>query len=207
MVRLEDVCTGTCVGHEPVGVCASTNYRDTIVERPEDLYHIPVDGAPIRDAYSFEMDQDYNFLPHYSAPSSQDMTVTYTNNYDDPGWHWSPSACNSTHSAGSSFTFEDVGSQPVRAANVVELRARIDGLRRVHGLTAFTWTDEELRYGITPVRVVHLTELRSALRAVYDATGREAPSFTDATIVAGVTPIKAVHLTEVRAALVALERE
>ena len=97
------------------------------------------------------------------------------------------------------------GVTPVRAVHFLELRSRIDVLRRAAGLARFRWTDPELRAGVTPVRLVHVLELRSALDEAYGAAGRTAPSWTDGAPVSGVTPIRAMHLTELRAAVVALE--
>ena len=97
------------------------------------------------------------------------------------------------------------GETPIKAVHFVELRARIDALRREAGLARFRWTDPELRAGLTPVRLVHLLELRSALDEAYGVAGRPAPRWTDGAPVSGVTPIRAAHLMELRAAMVALE--
>ena len=96
------------------------------------------------------------------------------------------------------------GVTPVRAVHFMELRARIDVLRREAGLARFGWTDPELRAGV-PVRLAHVLELRSALDEAYGAAGRTAPRWTDGAPVSGVTPIRAAHLTELRDAVVALE--
>ena len=97
------------------------------------------------------------------------------------------------------------GVTPVRAVHFRELRARIDVLRTVAGLSAFVWTDAVLRPGVTPVRRVHLTELRTALDAAYAAAGRPSPGYPEAVAV-GTTPIRARHITELRAAVVVLEQ-
>ena len=55
------------------------------------------------------------------------------------------------------------GVTPVRAVHLLELRARIDALRRRAGLPAFGWTDAQVVPGVTPARAAHLLELRSAL--------------------------------------------
>ena len=108
-----------------------------------------------------------------------------------------------------SSTFSDhpirLGTTPVRAAHVIELRQRIDALWEVAGLGRFAWTDPVLTVGRTPVKLVHLLELRSALAAAYAAAGRGAPAWTDAAPAAGTTPLRAAHLMELRAAVVALE--
>ena len=97
------------------------------------------------------------------------------------------------------------GVTPIKAVHFMELRARIDLLRREAGLARFGWTDPELRAGVTPARLAHLLELRSALDEAYRAAGRTAPRWTDGAPVSGVTPVRAAHLTELRAAVVALE--
>ena len=94
---------------------------------------------------------------------------------------------------------------PVRAVHLVELRLRVDALRRAHGLAAFAWTDAVVEPGVTPVRAVHPTELRTALDEVYDAAGRARPRYADASIRAGATAIRAAHFLELRSAVVALE--
>ena len=68
------------------------------------------------------------------------------------------------------------GVTPVRAVHLLELRARIDGLRRRTGLPAFGWTDAKVVPGVTPARALHLTELRSALGEAYAAAGRRRPA-------------------------------
>ena len=97
------------------------------------------------------------------------------------------------------------GVTPVRAAHLLELRSRIDALRRRAGLPAFGWTDAHVVPGVTPARAVHLLELRSALGAAYAAAGRPAPGYSDAVVTAGATAMRAVQLQELRAAVLALE--
>ena len=97
------------------------------------------------------------------------------------------------------------GVTPVRAVHLLELRARIDGLRLRAGLPAFGWTDAKVVPGVTPARALHLTEMRSALGEAYAAAGRAAPAYADAVVTPGVTAMRAVHLLELRAAVAALE--
>ena len=97
------------------------------------------------------------------------------------------------------------GVTPVRAAHLLALRSRIDGLRRRAGLPAFGWTDAQVVPGVTPARAVHLTELRSALGEAYAAAGRPPPAYSDAVVTAGATAMRAVQLLELRAAVAALE--
>ena len=97
------------------------------------------------------------------------------------------------------------GVTPVKAIHFMELRARIDALREVAGLQAFSWTDPVLRTGATRIRLAHLLELRRALADAYAAAGRAAPGWTDASPAPASTPVRAAHLMELRAAVVALE--
>ena len=189
------------------------------------------DELTITNDLMFEMDQDYNRMwhpPHDSAPSCGGMTTTYASNYGDPGWNWQPTrtaACVSTTGSvaalvATSLESEatpldtwsspstiaaalDIGTQ-IRAAYVMELRARVDALRVSVNLSPVVWTDPILIAGYTPIKAAHLTELRTALNAVYGARGREAPSYTDDELVAGLTLIATIHLTEVRVAIEAL---
>ncbi len=97
------------------------------------------------------------------------------------------------------------GMTPIKAVHFLELRARIDGVRRGLGLSAFGWTEPILTPGVTPVRRIHLMDLRTALDRAYTASGRPPPSYTDATVQAEATAIRTVHLMELRAAVAALE--
>ena len=133
--------------------------------------------------------------------------MQYSLKYGDPNWLWMPTACAESHAPGAAFTFPSVASETIRAVDITELRARIDGLRRRFALPPYTWTDGQIRSGKTPVRAVHLHELRSALNEAYSAARRATPTYTDATLVSGRTPIKSVHIVELRAAVVALEAQ
>ena len=117
--------------------------------------------------------------------------------------------------ASATVTFADAGGPgfsadldaglPMKAVHLVELRLRVDALRRAHGLAAFAWTDAVIEPGATPVRAVHPTELRTALDEVYDAAGRVRPRYADASLRAGATVIRAAHFLELRSAIVTLE--
>ncbi|MCY4509248.1 MAG: FG-GAP-like repeat-containing protein, partial [Acidobacteria bacterium] len=109
--------------------------------------------------------------------------------------------------ASESFTDDPIrpGVTPVRALHFMELRTRIDALRRAGGLQVFPWTDPVLTAGVTRVRLAHLLELREALAGAYVAAGRSEPGWTDAAPTAGSTAIRAAHLMELRAAVLALE--
>ena len=96
------------------------------------------------------------------------------------------------------------GVTPVRAIHFLELRARIDALRRDAGLPAYGWMDRLLP-GVTPIRHVHLTELRAALAEAQAAAGRPASDPAAPAVTAGTSVIEAAHLTALRAAVGALE--
>lgn len=106
---------------------------------------------------------------------------------------------------GPGFEGDLAAGLPIRAVHLVELRLRVDVLRRAHGLAAFAWTDAAIEPGVTPVRAVHPAELRTSLDEVYDATGRARPRYADASVRAGATAIRAAHFLELRSAIVTLE--
>jgi hypothetical protein len=94
---------------------------------------------------------------------------------------------------------------PIRAAHVLELRARIDALRARFGLSSYAWTGA-VQPGVV-VRAQHVNELRTAVEDVYEAAplAPAAPVWTDATLLAGHTVVRAVHFAEIRNAVIALE--
>ena len=96
------------------------------------------------------------------------------------------------------------GETTVKAVHMMELRERVDGLRRRFALPAWSWTDPVIVGGVTPVRAVHFLELRTALNQAYGAARRSPPGYTDA-LLAGVTPIAALHVEELRRAVRLLE--
>ena len=96
-----------------------------------------------------------------------------------------------------------VGTTPVKALHITELRTRVNGVRATCGLGMFSFTDT-IATGVT-VRALHITQLRLALDQAYVACFVAAPTYTDATLTAGTTAIKAVHIEQLRAAVKALE--
>jgi hypothetical protein len=111
-----------------------------------------------------------------------------------------------TRAGGAIFTDDPlmVGTTPVKAAHITELRQAIAALRVRYGLDPSNWTDASLVAGVTPVQAVHLTELRSSLKAVYTAAGRAVPTYTHATLTGGATVISAMDISELRVAVLAL---
>jgi len=92
------------------------------------------------------------------------------------------------------------GASPVRAVHLNELRANINALRTLYGLSTIAWTDGTLGAGAI-VKGVHLTEMRSALHSVYQTAGAAPPSYTDPSITAGATLITVAHINQLRAAV------
>jgi uncharacterized delta-60 repeat protein len=95
-----------------------------------------------------------------------------------------------------------VGVTAIKAAHILELRNRIDGLRAGYDLAPFEWTDPSLMSG-TVVRAQHVLDLRAALSEVYGAAWLPRPAFDTSLIVGSV--IRAADVTAVRAAILALE--
>ena len=91
-----------------------------------------------------------------------------------------------------SFTDHPIqpGVTPVKAVHFMELRARIDALREVAGLRAFSWTDPLLRTRATRIRLAHLLELRKALSDADATVGRAVPGWYDASPAPASTPIR-----------------
>jgi hypothetical protein len=92
------------------------------------------------------------------------------------------------------------GATAMRALHVTELRARIDAVRLLRGLTPYLWSS--VVTGGVPVRATHLTEMQTALNQAYDQAGVARPSYAS---VAEGTLIRAQHVTELRAAVATLE--
>jgi len=90
----------------------------------------------------------------------------------------------------------------IKTIHMAELRARMDQVRAVVGLSPFAWTDASLSAGAV-VRAQHITDLRTALSELYAAVGLSPPTFTDAPLTPG-TSIKAIHVEELRNALLAI---
>ena len=205
-VPRSDVCPAgrTCPGGGPYTGCAS-EHSDTIVYDPTGPYtRGPAgDTVTITDALSFEMDQDYGF-PHKSAPSCNNMRMTYSEEHGDPNWQWRPTGC-SLPMGTTEPEPDPVGGRSIRAVHMTELRQRVNALRQRFSLAAYNWTDATITPEVTPAKAVHVTELRTALNEAYRAANRDAPDFTDAVITPRVTPIRQVHLNELRKAVVALE--
>ena len=194
-VPRSDVCPAgtTCPGGGPYTDCA-TEHSDTIEYDPTGPYtRGPAgDTVTISDAaLSFEMDQDYGFT-HNSAPSCNNMRMTYSELNGDPNWQWRPTGCSPPMGVTEPEP-DPVGARSIRAVHVTELRQRVNALRQRFGLSVYTWTDATITPEVTPVKAVHVTEVRTALNEAYRAANRDTPQFTDAVITPRVTPIRQVH--------------
>jgi hypothetical protein len=97
-----------------------------------------------------------------------------------------------------------LGTTPVKAIHINELRSRINAVRAGVGLGAYPYTDPVLTAGTTVIKSVHIANLRTALAEAYTAALMTPPSYTDPVLPAGVT-IKRVHIAELRAAVLAIE--
>ena len=93
------------------------------------------------------------------------------------------------------------GVTRVKAIHFLELRARVETLRRGADLAGFPWTDPNPVAGVTPVRLVHLTDLRTALDAVHVAGELTVPDYTNP----NPNRLEATHIMELRSAVLALE--
>lgn len=93
----------------------------------------------------------------------------------------------------------NIGTTPVKAQHVTELRDAVNAVRTSAGLAPATWTDPTLP-GIV-IKTVHVQELRTRLDEALVGLGLPTPSYTDPTLAPGVTVIKAAHVEELRQAV------
>jgi microcystin-dependent protein len=92
-----------------------------------------------------------------------------------------------------------VGSTPIRAAHITELRTRVDAARAAVGLPPHGWTNPALTAGTTIALAQHLIDLRTALTEARTTAGLPLPVFAEP-ITTG-TKIKAAHIEELRSAV------
>lgn len=95
-------------------------------------------------------------------------------------------------------------STVVKTAHVMELRLRIDDIRKRLDLPAFAWTDPAPALARRTARATHIAKMRAALDEAFDASKQSKPAYTDPALAAG-DPIKAVHVAELRSAVLTLE--
>ena len=217
--------TGPIVARWRKGPALDANRPPALVDTLPDRSLPPPPGMLAVDVAGAFADPDGDALTYTVSSSAPDVAavgvagalVTLTSvgagtarievTATDPGGLSATGSFTVTVPAPGTFTDDPIrpGVTPVRAIHLIELRTRIDALRREAGLDAFAWTDPVLTAGGTPVRLTHLLELRQALAAAYAAAGRAAPVWTDAAPAAGTTLIRAAHVAELRAAVMALE--
>ncbi|MDX9981039.1 MAG: fibronectin type III domain-containing protein, partial [Lentisphaeria bacterium] len=91
----------------------------------------------------------------------------------------------------------------IRKAQLDQLRAEANALRRLHGMGDFPFADDPLVANETPVRAVHFQELREAVAEVAGEIGVDvsAWTWTDPVLTVNQTAIKAVHVQELRDAI------
>jgi RHS repeat-associated protein len=103
--------------------------------------------------------------------------------------------------AGAQQSFADdplvVGVTQIKAVHLMELRTRIDALRRRARLAPYSWTDAEPAPGVTLIRAVHLQELRTAMSAAATGLSQQMPTFGEGIIVGSF--VTAAHIAELRA--------
>jgi len=95
-------------------------------------------------------------------------------------------------------TFTDatitIGSTPVKAAHVTELRTAINTVRSAAGLSSASWTHSSLSGAV--IYAVDVSEMRTALDAALSALSITTSSYTDSSL-SGVS-IKKAHIEELR---------
>lgn len=93
----------------------------------------------------------------------------------------------------------------IRKAQIEQLRAEANALRRMRGLAdvSFAETDDVIVVNETPIRGVHFQKIRQAVADAAAETGADPAlwEWTDPVLQPNETPVRAVHLNELRAAL------
>jgi hypothetical protein len=97
-------------------------------------------------------------------------------------------------------TFTDdpltAGQTPIRAAHLAEIRAAVNAIESLAGVTPSVWTDPSIAG--SSIKAVHIIEMRTALTNAFAVLGLQAPSFAR-TITVGATTIQASEWQELRA--------
>jgi hypothetical protein len=190
---------------EPNPMVAPTNLiADTFSAARIDLTWTAAPGA-----HHYQVERAPNLGGTYTVVNSnvagtsyQDTTVTSVNAYlyrvrtaDAVGNLSAPSGID----VATAITFTDnpltVGTTPVKAVHMTELRQAVNAVRAAANLSAATWTDPTLSTSVT-IKAVHVTELRSSLDAALSALGIATSAYTDPSLT-GIL-IKKVHVDEVR---------
>jgi hypothetical protein len=191
---------------EPNPMVAPTNLiADTFSNARIDLTWTAAPGA-----HHYQVERAPNLGGTFTVLNSnvagttyQDTTVTSVNAYlyrvrtaDAVGNLSAPSGID----VATAITFTDnpltVGTTPVRAVHMTELRQAVNAVRAAANLSAATWTDATLTVGTTTIRAVHITELRTNLDAALNALSLYPGPYTDPSLT-GIL-IRKVHVDEVR---------
>ncbi len=91
----------------------------------------------------------------------------------------------------------------MKAAHITELRTAVNAVRALAGLSAATWTNPNIAYGVA-ISVDDVRDLRTKLGEALSALGIQTPTYTDSTIKGftedplNATPIRAAHIRELR---------
>jgi hypothetical protein len=190
---------------EPNPMVAPTNLiADTFSNARIDLTWTAAPGA-----HYYQVERAPNLGGTFTVVNSnvagttyQDTTVTSVNAYlyrvrtaDAIGNLSAPSGLD----VATAITFTDnpltVGTTPVKAVHMTELRQAVNAVRAAANLGAATWTDPTLSTSVT-IKGVHVTELRTNLDAALTALGITLSAYTDPSLT-GIL-IKKVHVDEVR---------
>jgi all-beta uncharacterized protein len=91
----------------------------------------------------------------------------------------------------------------VRAAHITELRSRINALRALRGLPAYSYSNPSIAAGSSVIRAQDITEMRQALQQVYAAGGLTLRAYSTVVGVGGVITI--ADIMDLCAAVVAIE--
>jgi hypothetical protein len=191
---------------EPNPMVAPTNLiADTFSNARIDLTWTAAPGA-----HHYQVERAPNLGGTFTVLNSnvagttyQDTTVTSVNAYlyrvrtaDAVGNLSAPSGID----VATAITFTDnpltVGTTPVRAVHMTELRQAVNAVRAAANLSAATWTNATLTVGTTTIQAVHITELRTNLNAALNALNLNPGPYTDPSLT-GIL-IRKVHVDEVR---------
>jgi hypothetical protein len=190
---------------EPNPMVAPTNLiADTFSSARIDLTWTAAPGA-----HHYQVERAPNLGGTFTVVNSnvvgttyQDTTVTSVNAYlyrvrtaDAIGNLSAPSGID----VATAITFTDnpltVGTTPVKAVHMTELRQAVNAVRAAANLGAATWTDPALSTSVT-IKAVHVTELRTNLDAALTALGITPSAYTDPSLT-GIA-IKKTHMDELR---------
>ncbi|MEA2204181.1 MAG: hypothetical protein QOE77_957 [Blastocatellia bacterium] len=159
------------------------------------------------DHYQIERSQSLAgpFLPigNSTTTNFDDTTVSSINSYlyrarsiDAFGAPSQPS----NMAVGTALSFLDAelqaGVTVIRRQHITELRQAINAVRGLAGLSAATWTHDDLTGAL--IYAADIQELRDKLTPALAALNVPASAYQDGTLVATTTPVKKVHIDQLR---------